>query len=459
DAGDVMFDRTFPPPTLSYELDLAQPYAAALLDELCLFAVEKPGCSWGDVTHHDGAAAAAAATRITLACRAIRPSAAPPASYGSAAAAEAIGSSGGSDGSGGGGGDDGSVGGGGGGGGSFRRRSTQVAASGGSGGGGGAIAVVDAATGREWMPPRSGTLRVTLRVTPALPRRGDALCTRALGVAERLMAGAAPGHERDALLALLAADMLVTTAQAQEVCSTAQAQEVGRYVGHERDALLALLAADMLVTTVQAQEMLHILSGAGVPPLEGVRLLWNCIVDPENKFDFMCACVEPARRRDLANLITHEVFKFNWKNPTGHYRLQLSNKYHRAILNTVVAIQVLEMGKGAPPDAPDTSQHRNRSNFRNATLDGEQLALTEAVARSLGARGVLDFDYVSTARPGLEEQPLSEEEFETLKARIGLRQRRRSEPRPPYFLLLLQLQLAAAAHLFTTTQVGAEQFI
>lgn len=36
--------------------------------------------------------------------------------------------------------------------------------------------------------------------------------------------------------------------------------------------------------------------------------------------------MEHSARRDVVNILTHERFKFNWDNPTGHYRLEMEKK-------------------------------------------------------------------------------------------------------------------------------------
>jgi hypothetical protein len=70
----------------------------------------------------------------------------------------------------------------------------------------------------------------------------------------------------------------------------------------------------------------------------------------------------------------HDTHSITRRNPTGHYKLQLNDKHHRAILNTLLAVQAVEAPKGPVHNgrhastsaagiaaaAGDTSQHRNR---------------------------------------------------------------------------------------------------
>ncbi|CAM9218728.1 unnamed protein product [Discosporangium mesarthrocarpum] len=43
-------------------------------------------------------------------------------------------------------------------------------------------------------------------------------------------------------------------------------------------------------------------------------------------YDFLCRNVEPSQRREVVNILTHERFKFNSQNPTGHFRLYMNKK-------------------------------------------------------------------------------------------------------------------------------------
>jgi hypothetical protein len=51
--------------------------------------------------------------------------------------------------------------------------------------------------------------------------------------------------------------------------------------------------------------------GGAVTPVMVVEYLWRNIIDDENKFDFMYVNSSVRERRDLANSLTFQVFKFN----------------------------------------------------------------------------------------------------------------------------------------------------
>jgi len=123
--------------------------------------------------------------------------------------------------------------------------------------------------------------------------------------------------------------------------------------------------------------------------------------------DFMITNVEPQFRRGLINELTIEQYKFNWSNPTGHWRLNLENRIQRIIMMKLIAINQVESefsrknsGRG------DTSQEGNWFNFRNAKLVGlfktSEVLIDQAMCDKLPKNGIIEFDYVSTTRPGAE---------------------------------------------------------
>ena len=61
------------------------------------------------------------------------------------------------------------------------------------------------------------------------------------------------------------------------------------------------------------------------PTVASVRV-WTRVVDVGRLYEFLSRNVEHSARRDVINILTHERFKFNWDNPTGHYRLEMNKK-------------------------------------------------------------------------------------------------------------------------------------
>ena len=73
-----------------------------------------------------------------------------------------------------------------------------------------------------------------------------------------------------------------------------------------------------------------------------VEILWVGLLDDSNKFDFLLANSNARERRDIANSLSFEVFKFNRSNPTSHWRIDLSNRAQRALFLQIVDINTEE---------------------------------------------------------------------------------------------------------------------
>ena len=111
-------------------------------------------------------------------------------------------------------------------------------------------------------------------------------------------------------------------------------------------------------------------------------------------------------------------------NPTGHYKLELINPYHRIIVQKLVEIakEQKDFRKNNRANEGgamiDTSQHGDWENFRNETLNGKQFDFdTDAAAAGRVNEGVLEFDYVSTdvAHRLLNLPPIEDPVFDLLE--------------------------------------------
>lgn len=119
--------------------------------------------------------------------------------------------------------------------------------------------------------------------------------------------------------------------------------------------------------------------------------MWTRVVDAGNLYELLAHNVEHAARRDVVSILTHERFKFNRDNPTGHYRLDVSKKVKGIVRpgcvirrrtvrrdEEVVARTPLPRatGKGAEiDDAIDLNQTK-RWNLQTCVLDESWKALT-----------------------------------------------------------------------------------
>ena len=128
--------------------------------------------------------------------------------------------------------------------------------------------------------------------------------------------------------------------------------------------------------------------------------MWSKLIDTENKYDFLCFNLEKNDRTALTSILTFEQFKFNWVNPTSHWRIDLGNKMQRSVMMQIVAINNNESNFSKNQSRRgDTSQKGNWFNFRNESFDGVDVTVDKEYIDNLPETGTLEFDYVSTTRP------------------------------------------------------------
>ena len=59
-------------------------------------------------------------------------------------------------------------------------------------------------------------------------------------------------------------------------------------------------------------------------------------------YDFLCRNIEKSARPSMLSILTSEEFKFNWVNPTGHWRFDLSSKSQRNLMTQIIAVNNVE---------------------------------------------------------------------------------------------------------------------
>jgi hypothetical protein len=178
---------------------------------------------------------------------------------------------------------------------------------------------------------------------------------------------------------------------------------------------LALLCQDLFFSTKQAQNMIErfkkkkTIGDGGLAVMDLLCSLWKYLIDTENMFDFLCLNLEMDKRRDLIYALTMKRYKFNWLNPTGHWRLNLADKVERAIMMQLIAINNSESEfSKLLSGRMDTSQQGNWYNFRNEKFTASNNQTTEIIIdrefiKNLPSNGIVEFDYVSTMRPHPDE--------------------------------------------------------
>ncbi|CAM9227476.1 unnamed protein product [Chrysoparadoxa australica] len=273
--------------------------------------------------------------------------------------------------------------------------------------------VVDGSTGKPWEIPSMGTLSVVFLTHRSLPKLQD-------GLSE------------------------ASRAKAVQVIKAADTTMGMR-------SMLFLISQDIFLTTSGADELLEEMVRLGLTAMEVVERLWTCIIDVENLYAFLCRHIDKLHRGGVVKMLSPELSKFNWKNPTGHYCLQLSQPSHRHILGILRAVHSNEIKEIKAKHQLDTSQHQDWSMFRNATLNCSPITV---LAMDLeGTReGTLEFDYVSVERPPTDAVIVDDDEVDRLQHGLDIEQRDQFAAQPNYQLAVLQLQLAVTQHYFTCNQ-------
>jgi len=181
----------------------------------------------------------------------------------------------------------------------------------------------------------------------------------------------------------------------------------------EQDRLdyLKLITADMYMTCAQSQSIINafvkhkIIGSGGLRKIDILACTWTRLLDTENMYDFMCANIQPSERRTLINEVSIDEYKFNWTNPTGHWRLNLENRKQLFVMMKLISINGQEAEFSQKKSGrEDTSQEGNWFNFRNAKLitrkGASNMIIDQSYVDNLPRSGIIDFDYVSTTRPG-----------------------------------------------------------
>ena len=139
-------------------------------------------------------------------------------------------------------------------------------------------------------------------------------------------------------------------------------------------------------------------------------------------------------------------------NPSGHWRLDLSNKVQRSVMMQLIALNLSESKASKRARRGDTSQKGNYCNFRNEKLADEEVEVNIDFTKSLPWTGVLEFDYITTTRPPPEAEIISDEDFSTLMQDLDLSTRRRLSSKNSN-LKLMELQLAVTKFCFSPERI------
>eukprot|EP00438_Fugacium_kawagutii_P020643 Skav223026 [mRNA] locus=scaffold1422:288981:291590:+ [translate_table: standard] len=148
---------------------------------------------------------------------------------------------------------------------------------------------------------------------------------------------------------------------------------------------------------------------------------WNvvaslqCSVFPAHQREtYMCRSLIPSSC-DYVRMLqkSASLFSFNANNPTGHYRLDLSNPIDYAVAEKLAILDNWESTMRSRDGKPDVSQLGNFSHCRNVQYSNCPLprSFTEWIPVEFD---VLELDYSSSKRPNEASEPLDHNAFEHL---------------------------------------------
>lgn len=229
---------------------------------------------------------------------------------------------------------------------------------------------------------------------------------------------------------------------------------------NDRKNWLILMTMDAYFLTSQAQDLIDILEDrrligpGGISKVDLFLSIWSNIIDTINLYDFMYDNLDPDERLHLQHSLTLEKFKFNWINPTGHWRFDLGNRIQRNVFMQIIAHNAVESKfSELKSKRNDTSQHGNWYNFRNEKYNNSEIIIDIEFIKNIPWNGSLEFDYVTTSRPTTSSpQTISDADFESLAKKLDISTRRRLT-KSKGNIKLLELQLAITKYYFTCSDV------
>ena len=241
--------------------------------------------------------------------------------------------------------------------------------------------MADAATKGEFLPPAKGMLTILYRCEKRDPEPEWSRCTTTTDAqTQRLVAVIRNAADKSTVLELSVGHLKLTFEQAQLLY-----KEIHR----ELPDSVAVLAK--ILPHVASASQAHLL----------VDMYANSI----------------AQRRYL-QLELGPLYTILMGYPSGHYKLRLEKEYYLDRLAMVMLVQQSNTetyARKAVIDGErlygDTSQHQNWQNFRNETWNGEPIELAGDFWKEDRCSGLLEFDYVSIARPARGIKALSSRRF------------------------------------------------
>lgn len=185
----------------------------------------------------------------------------------------------------------------------------------------------------------------------------------------------------------------------QEAAERLQSSGTTEAEKKQQRAILDMSAKEFYFKADQVEDLLGLFTDERAKA-EAVIKLFERVLDTEALLEM----VEDKLGNEERNLIEKRLgplYRFDAKNPSGHYRLDLARPFDRLLANKMVEASNGENEEREQSGLVDTSQRLNHYNFRNQKLGGKtNNRKFGAQGLEIPKEGIFEFDYTSTFLDG-----------------------------------------------------------
>lgn len=178
---------------------------------------------------------------------------------------------------------------------------------------------------------------------------------------------------------------------------------------------------------------------------------------------YLCRQISPSLQDYIRMLHQgHAFFVLNVENPTGRYRLDLSNAADYAVAERLAILDQWEIVAKVQLGRADTSQKGNNSQVRNVRFGLRELAAEVMSEWIMPEKGILELDYASAKRPPPEARTLDDVPWNTLLAAMSKSGSTSSDTPERVGQLVIESRLQAlrqVSHLMYVTSMQVRQLL
>ena len=174
--------------------------------------------------------------------------------------------------------------------------------------------------------------------------------------------------------------------------------------------LVETLTYQYYLTYSQAREILKAISDDS--KIYWCVRLFNRIINRHLRYDLI-QLLPTIESKTIAMNYLGQAFNFNYYNPTGHYRLKLSNKPEKEVAQTLLMFNKMYRLLVQQGDIADRSRNGNKSCFRNEKLGGVSFVYQENFI--LPDHEVFECDFVYLLNPPHKDEQTSEDIIDMIK--------------------------------------------